>query len=1024
MLTFSLVLLFCSIVLGQQRTVTGTVTSSDDGLALPGVTVTVSDRMNIGTISDLDGHFSLTIPEGAKALTFSFIGMDHQTIDLTSAEVYNVVMKPTTIGVNEVVVTALGIKKEKKALGYAVQDVKGEALTESRDANVANALAGKIAGVQIKQNGTGVGGSTQITIRGNNSIAGNNQPLIVVDGIPIDNFASSPADYWGNSSIDKGSGLGDISPDDIESVSVLKGGAAAALYGSRAGNGVLLITTKKGIKGRGLGIALNSNLTFESPMQTPKFQNEYGQGTGGAFDANVVGSWGPQMDGQKRQMALGEYAYAARDNDLYRDFLRIGTSATNSIEMTKASEDVTFRAAITRLDNRAVVPNSGLDRTSINLSGTAKMAKWLSTEAKINYVNQNTRNRISLARDPNNIFMDNLYRPRSVAFSDYEPYRATNWKRADGKPAAYVTDHNASPDNVFWMTERNRNSDTRDRYIGMMSVDLTFTEWLSLKLRSGMDNYNFFYDMIRATGNPYWETEGSYTTYNERFKEMNSDFLLTFQKNFDKLGIVVTAGGNVMKRKSELDVNRSGALEIPDFYAISAGREHKAEYTVSKKQINSLYGTLSLSYANAYYLDATIRNDWSSTLPKNNNNFSYPSVSGSWVFSETLAQSGIELGPLSFGKLRASWAEVGNDTDPYMLTNTYTLDYNIKEGTMVVNRPNWRANPNLRNETIRSIEAGAEIRGWNNRVGLDVSYYKKNAFNQILKIAIPPATGYQYDLINAGNIQNQGWEVALNAIPLKTKDFEWSALLNWSTNKNKIISLTESTKKQILSDNTGLPFQIVAEEGGSYGDIYGTAYERDEQGNIVVGASGVPIVAANMKNLGNTMPKGMFSLSNTFTYKSVFASFLIDITYGANVYMGSIQMGTAFGTLDMTAPNRSGNLVVDGVTQDGSRNTTAISAEQYWTGINSINEAFIYDATNARFRELSVGYSVPKSYLQKTPFNSVKASLVARNLFMIHSTTKGFDPEAGFSNANGVMGVEFNSMPTLRSVGFNLNVTF
>ncbi len=1006
-----------------QFSVSGTVLHGSDKSPMPGVTVSEKGTLN-HSLTNAAGKFSIKVSSSSSILVFTFVGMKTTETAVSNRSNITVEMAEEAVNIDEVVVTALGIRREKKALGYAVQDVKGEALTRARDASIANALTGKVAGVQIKQNGTGVGGSTRIVIRGNNSIAGNNQPLIVVDGIPIDNFAASSSDYWGNSSVDKGSGLSDISPDDIETISVLKGGAAAALYGSRAGNGVLLITTKSGKSARGIGLAYSSNFSFEQPMQTPKFQNLYGQGANNTFDANVVGSWGPKMDGSIKKMALGDFAYSARDNDLYKDFLRTGTSWTNSFEMSKSVDGLSYRAGVTRLDNRAVVPNSGLDRTSIVLSGTAKMAPWLNFESKINYINQNTKNRISLARDPNNIFMDNLYRPRSVAFSDYEGFRATDWKRPDGKPAAYVTDHNASPDNVFWMTEKNRNSDKRDRYIGMVSMNLDFTDWLSLKVRTGMDNYTFYSDMIRATGNPYWEAEGSFTTYAEKFKEMNSDFLLTGKKTWNQFGLVATFGGNVMSRKSTLDVNRSGALEIPDFYAISAGREHKAEYTITDKQIKSLYGTLSLSYAEVLFLDASVRNDWSSTLARNKNSYSYPSVSGSWVFSESLKKGGMNVGPLSFGKLRASWAEVGNDTDPYMLKNYYITDYNIKEGTMSVRRQEWRANPDLRNETIRSIEAGIELKAWNNRVGVDLSYYKKNAFNQILKIAIPPATGYQYDLINAGNIQNQGWELALNATPVKSANFEWYTLINAATNKNKIISLSNTTKKQILSTASGLPFQIVAEEGGTYGDIIGTAYDRDASGKIVIGASGVPIQAAEMKNLGNTMPKGMISWSNNFNYKNFNLNFQIDLAYGAKVYMGSIQMGSMYGTLDMTTPYREGGMIVDGVLQGGGANTTAITSEQYWRGINGINEAFVYDATNARFRELSFGYSLPKSILKNSRLASIRASLVARNLFMIYSKTKGFDPEAGFSNANAVSGVEFNSMPTLRSIGFNISVGF
>ncbi|MDR1763134.1 MAG: SusC/RagA family TonB-linked outer membrane protein [Dysgonamonadaceae bacterium] len=1005
------------------RKISGTVLDAS-GEPLVGASVVEKGTKN-GTSTDIDGNFTLTVNDNS-VLEVSYLGFLTSEIAVGNKNSLQITLSEDTQALGEVVVTALGIKREKKALGYAIQDVKGDRLTESRDANVANALAGKIAGVQIRQNGTGIGGSTRITIRGNNTIAGNNQPLIVVDGVPIDNFASSPDDYWGNSQIDKGSGLGDIAPDNIESISVLKGPAASALYGSRAANGVFLVTTKNGsgAKGKGVGISLSSNLTVENPMQVPEFQNEYGQGTGGVFNNNVTGSWGPKMDGSVKEMALGSFPYSARDNDIYKDFLQTGSTWTNSLELAKATEDMTFRAGVTRLDNQSVVPNSGLDRTSIDLRATAKMAKWLSVDVKINYINQNTKNRISIARDPNNIFMDNLYRPRSVAFSDYAAYEATDWKRADGKPAAYVLDHNAAPDNVFWSVYRNRNSDKRDRYIGMAALDFTLTDWLSLKLRSGMDNYTFLYDMTRATGNPYWESEGSYRLYTERFKEINSDFLFTAKKDWGQFGAIATFGGNIRKVSNTLSNDFSGALEVPDFYSISAGREHYAQFSSSEKQVNSLYGTLSLSYEGQYYLDLTGRNDWSSTLSKENNSYFYPSVGASWVFSETLKRAGIGAGPLSFGKLRASWARVGNDTDPYRLINTYSLNYNVKEGTMQVTRDDWRANPNLKNETVQSIEAGLEVRAWDDRVGLDLSWYKMNAFDQILKVALPPATGYKYDLINAGNIQNTGWEAALNATPVKTRNLTWETTLNWSTNKNKVIELREGLTSQDLSLGA-LPISIVAEVGGSYGDIYGTAYLRDDNGNKIIDANGIPVMATERKKLGNAMPDGMLGWSNTFNYKNMYLSFLIDLNYGGSIFMGSINMGTNAGTLAMTADHRDGGLIVEGVNQsDGKPNTTAITAQQYWTGINGINEEFLYDATNARFRELTFGYNLPASLLKNTPFAAVKASLVARNLFMIYSKTKGFDPEAGYSSASSALGAEYCSMPTMRSIGFNIKVTF
>jgi TonB-linked SusC/RagA family outer membrane protein len=1013
------------IALLSQQTgrVTGTV---EDNLGpVAGASLLVKGT-STGTITDLDGRFTLEGVKTGDVIRVSFIGYITQEILYTGQSTLTIRLQEDSQALDEVVVTALGIKREKKALGYAMQEVKGDQLIETRDANVANSLAGKVAGVQIRQNGTGVGGSTKILIRGNNSITGNNQPLIVVDGVPIDNFSGETADYWGNSNADKGSGISDISPDDIESISVLKGPAAAALYGSRAGNGVVMITTKRGAAGKGVGVSFNTNLTVENPMQAPEFQNEYGQGSNGLFDADKIGSWGARMDGKTVATALGNLPYSARDNDVYKDFARTGNTWTNSLDIQKATEDISFRAAVTRLDNEAVVPNSGMNRTSVTLRSTAKLAKWLAADVKINYVNQNTRNRIAVAADPNNIFYESLLIPRSIAYSDFLPYESNNWKREDGRPAGYVFTHNASPRNPYWSAYRNQNSDKRDRYIGFAALDFTFTNWLSLKLRTGIDNYTSTYDLTRATGNPYWENNGSYRTQTEQFKEMNSDFLFTAQGKWGNLSVVGTAGGNIMARSTSLNTAFSGNLVIPDLYAIANGQSHEATYWKSRKQINSLYATASLSWIDFLYLDVTGRNDWSSTLPKDNASYFYPSVGGSWVFSQMLNQMGKGLGALTFGKLRVSWAQVGNDTEPYQLLDYYSINYNIKDGIFTAGSQNYIANPNLKSETIQSWELGLELRGFNNRLGLDIAYYKKNAFDQILKISVPAATGYQYKMINAGNIQNQGWEVALNATPVKTASgFLWETFINWSKNSNKIIELTEDTKKQVLSDGTGISnLQIVAEEGGAFGDIYGYAYERDANGNVVVGDDGLPIQASDMKLLGNNQPEWMLGWSNEFSFKNFTLGFLIDLNYGGNVFMGSIQTGANNGNLAMTLEGRENGLVFEGITKDGAANTKVVDAQSYWNKLSGITEAFIYDATNARLREVSFGYTLPRNWLDKTPFTGIKASLVARNLFMIYSKTEGFDPEAGFSNGSKTQGYEFGSMPTMRSVGFNINVSF
>ncbi|WP_278623744.1 SusC/RagA family TonB-linked outer membrane protein [Parabacteroides gordonii] len=1013
-------LVACGYLSAQQ--VSGVVTDANDGFGLPGVSVLVPGTTN-GTITDVDGNYTLDV-DGGKDLQFSYIGYATITVAINGKTKIDVELSEDTQKIDEVVVTALGIKREKKALGYSMQELKGESLTQTRDANVANALAGKVAGLQIKQNGTGVGGSTRIVIRGNNSIAGNNQPLVVVDGVPIDNFSGGTDDFYGNGNVDKGSGMSDISPDDIESMSVLKGPAAAALYGSRAGNGVVMITTKKGSQSKGVGVNYNLNFTAENPMQTPTFQNVYGQGAAGAFDNNVYGSWGPKMDGSTKDMALGSFGYAARNNNLYKDFLRTGTSWTNSVDISKSSEDITFRAGVTRLDNKGVVPNSGLDRTSINLRSTAKLAKWLSADVKVNYINQHTNNRIKLATDPDNIFLNYLSMPRSVGFSDYSGYESNNWKRADGSAAGFVVDHKTNAESPFWSAYRMTNNDKKDRLIGFAALDFTFTDWLSLKLRSGMDNYTVQYEWVRGTGTPYWETNGSMQAKSEKFNEINSDFLLTAKGNWDRFGIVGTVGGNIMYRSTALYTENSGEFIIPDFHAIANGKTHGGEYEKTRKQINSVYATASMSWDDYLYLDLTARNDWSSTLPKDNASYFYPSVGASWIFTQMINKMGGSTGFLTFGKLRASWAQVGNDTDAYMLRDYYKIGYDIKGGIFSANNEDWMANPNLKNETINSWELGLELKGFNNRVGVDLAYYKKNSKDQILKIDVPSATGFKKKMINAGNIENSGVEIALNATPVITETgFTWDTQLNWSKNKNKVVSLTSDTKEQILSDPSVTFLKIVAHEGGAFGDIYGYAYERDDNGNIMVGADGVPLRSEDMVKLGNNQPDWMLGWNNSFSYKNFSLNFLIDMRKGGDVYMGSIRQGSTNGSLEMTLDGREDGIVVPGVLADGSKNTQNVSAEKYWNGISGITEAWMYDATNIRLRELSLGYSVPKSMLSKTPFTALKLSFVARNLFMIYSKTKGFDPEAAYTSGNA-QGIEYGSMPTMRSLGFNLNVAF
>jgi TonB-linked SusC/RagA family outer membrane protein len=1020
-------ILFCSWQFAlAQRTITGTVTDAKDGSTIPGVNIVVKGTTT-GTITDINGTYSVKLAANEQTLVFSFLGYESKEVAVGNENTVNVALTQSAEVIEGVVVTALGIKREKKALGYSMQELKGDAITETRDPNVVNALSGKIAGLDIKQASTGPSGSSRMIIRGNNSISSNNQPLVVVDGIPINSSTGGTDDYWGNRNVDRGSGIADISPDDIETISVLKGPAASALYGSRAGNGVVMITTKKGTKKKGLGVSFNTNNTWESPMETPDFQNEYGQGVNGNFDVASEGSWGGKMDGSSVAALMGSKAYSPAGNDLYKDFLQTGFTSTNSLEIANSSDNTTLRLGVTRLDNKGVVPNTKFQRTSFDVRATSKWDK-LSADVKINYIKQLTDNRLKLAGDPDNIFQNYLIMPRSVAMADYRGYESSKYAfPTTGAPAAYISNYGGMSRSPYWSAYRNTNNDNKDRVIGFLALQYDFTSWLNLKARYGLDNNSTIYTDVLASGTPYWNTQGytgDYRVTQEKAFEQNADFLLTAQGNLtEKIKGVLTLGGNLMNSKNYYQLSQAQGLIIPDFYAIPNGVIRESAYTTSEKEIRSWYGTASLSYNNWAYLDVTGRNDVSSTLPAANRSYFYPSVGGSIVVTQLLENKGIKTGPISFAKVRASWAEVGNDTGPYMLRDYYNILF--VSGVLTASPDNYKTNPDLKPESIKSTELGFDVRMFNNRLGFDFTWYKKNAFDQIIKIAVPPATGYQYNLLNAGNVENKGIELSLNANIVAQKDFTWDLILNYSKNTNKIIELTDNTNIQLLSDPSVSFLKVVAEVGGLYGDILGYTYQRNAEGQILVDDNGIPLKSEEMSKLGNYQPKWMMGLSNNFGYKGFNLGFLIDMRYGGSIYMGSIKSGAAAGTLAMTLDGREGGMVVPNsvVKSTGAANTKNVTPQAYWGGVSGITEEWMYDASNVCFRELSLGYTIPSEIAAKMKLNSIKVSLVGRNLFMISSSTKGFNPEATYSTGNA-QGIEYGTMPQLRSIGFNLNLNF
>lgn len=1032
---------------GSKIAVKGVVTDAT-GEPLAGATVSEKGTTN-GTMTGIDGDFSLSVASDG-ILTATYVGFNSKEVAVNGQTTINISLTEDSKVLDEVVVTALGIKRDRKSLGYALSEVKGDQLTETRDANIANSLTGKVAGLQVKSAASGAGGSSRIVLRGNSSIDGNNQPLVVVDGVPIDAGTGADNDnIWGEGVYDRGSGMSDISPDDIASISILKGPAAAALYGSRAGNGVIMITTKTGKESKGFSASYSTNLTFESPMMYPNFQNKYGQGVNGEYaTSNAANSWGYEMDGKEVVDYVGRKVKYAPGADM-KDFLRTGTSWTNSVEVSSSSDKNSIRFAVTDLRNKGIVPNNDFSRTSATLRATAQLTNKLSVDVKGSFIKQNTDNMVKLGASPDNIFYQFLLMPRSVQLSDFDlgdrgyvssyknrvigyafPYGTKTATGIDmtGRTVSYADPTAGNVANPYWSTYMNTTNDRKTRFIGLASLKYEFAEWLNIQGRYGIDYTNSQLKDIQATGAPTWYLEkgGNISTSKNDSYEMNADVLLTFNKQLtDKLGLVATAGGNIMYNRSDGIWSSANGLKIEHFYSLSNGLRPLASNTLYRKQINSVYGTASFAWDNMLYLDMSARNDWSSSLNSDNRSYFYPSIGASWLVTETLHKANINTGPINYGKIRLSWAQVGNDTSPYRLYNYRNIQV-AEDGTLLGNKDQVEAFYNLKNETVNSWEVGLEMRAFDNRLGLDFAFYNKETKDQILRMNTPPEiAGYSYKFVNAGNVRNRGVEVLLTGTPVATKDFTWDVALNWSKNSNKILELGEGITTQILSDAS---YQgqiiVVAEEGGSFGDMKGRKYMRDDNGNLILDEDGLPTFNSNFEKVGNYNPDWMGGLTNTLRYKDFTLSFQIDMRYGGDVYMGSYRSGASAGTLDFTEANRAdGSLEVHGVNQDGNAVVEKTNAQRYWGRLATGTEPWIYDATNIRLRELSIGYSIPRKVLAKTPIKGAKISFVGRNLWMIYSKTDGFDPEAGFSTGNA-QGIETGSMPTLRSLGFNVNLTF
>ncbi len=1038
----------------QPGKITGKVTSVAEPQGLPGVNVVIKGTTT-GVITDINGNYQINVPDKNVTLQFSFIGFQTKEVEAGGQSTIDVVLSEDIQSIDEVVVTALAIQRNKESLGYSIQQVGNEEFTQAKENNVINSLAGKVSGLQISTTPSGVDGSTRVVLRGISSLSGNNRPLIVIDGIPVDGGTfSSAGTSSGDDSKDMGDALSDINPEDVESMSVLKGAGASAAYGSRGANGVILITTKKGLKKKGIGVSISSNFTLEQAYMYPDMQNVYGQGAFGEYPDNIeaikgtepyIWSWGPKMQGQTFTSYLGEPAPFVPQPNPYKEFYDNGSSFTNTVAFEGGDAVTNFRASITNQNSTGIIPNNTLNKQTLNLRGVTKLGKIIDLDGKITYIHHKAENRPYLSENQGNAGWAFNNMPRNISLDDLKNNTVDEqgnelwaWDRTAGNP--------------YWALENKQNFDTRDRIQSLLSTNFHILDNLNLLARSGFDFMNRTAREYAASGS---RNEANYKGwYNQGWEntvEWNTDALLTYKTKLSQdISIDLNLGGNYRSNQGKGIYQNGQNWRVPDFYRMSNLEEYGTSEGLGEKEVWSVLGLGQISWKNYLYFDYTLRNDWSSTLPVegNLNSYFYHSENLSFLFTELLK---INPSVLSSGKIRGSYAKVGNDTGPYNLSNYYNV-YQSQLPYSTGGMGNTLANSRLMPENTYSWEIGTNLSFLNDKLVVDFTWYDAYTVNQIMKVKTSPATGWADRWINSGELSNKGFELQINGTPIdQTGGLRWDITFNMSKNISKVVSLYKDDYQDVQNvvlKTSVMDWAIVeARVGGTFGEIYGIDYARDEKGNKLIDDSGYAL-RGEYKKLGDINPDFIGGLSNKLTYKNFNLSFLIDFQMGGEYYSHSSLyrdlMGTGTTSLrgreewDSTHQGYGYFLPIPGVFPDGYIEDGIVAS----TGqpndkpvqpmlrhveilVNrGIVTDYIMDASNVRFRELVFGYTFPKKWLDKTFITRANLSLVGRNLFFIYLATKNIDPEAGFSAGNFGNAFELNTMPGTRSYGFNLELSF
>ncbi|MDO9553288.1 SusC/RagA family TonB-linked outer membrane protein [Rhodonellum sp.] len=1027
----------------EKVNIKGVVVDKVSGETLPGVNVLVKGK-NLGTATDIDGKFYLELEEN-DVLTISFIGYETREIKASNQSVFKILLSPTEQAMQEVIITALGIKREEASLGYSTQSVTARQLTDARSNNWTNSLAGKVAGLQVVGAGAGPMGSQRITLRGETSLnLNNNEALIVVDGVPI-NGQISGTGFGGHlnsdSPVDFGSAVSDLNQEDIESVTVLKGPAAAALYGSRAANGALIITTKGGKKNqKGIGVSFNSNISTErTGLRWPEYQYEYGEGRTAEYysylnsedgpntSTNVAAgrAWGPKFNGQMYYQYNPDHPEGIPSErtpwkaypDYIKGYFNPGYTITNNISLDGATDKSSARVSVTHMKNNWIMPNTGFERLSVSTALDHQISEKLKITSRVNYVNKKS----------DNLPMSGYNNQTAMYFMiiGTTPSTDINWFKDYWKPGLEQIEQknpfNPGPDNVYLQAYEMLNTIDKHGVIGSVSANYDFSEKLSLMLRTGLDLSN----ENRTQRRPYSMTKYPRGMFRQQAVfnyEINSDFLVSYKDSFGpNFNVSVHAGGNTMINQNNFNGVYADQLAMPGLYMISNSLDQPvADPRLLRRSINSLYASGQLDYKGMFYVDITGRNDWSSTLPIQNNSFFYPSVSTSLILDEAFNLPSM----FSFAKVRMSYAQVGNDTRPYQTARYYDQIY----ATSFTNNATL-FNADLKPEITTAYEAGIDLRLWQNKIGIDITAYQSDSRNQILAIPLDITTGYQRILTNAGLIRSKGLEVVLNTKPLTRPNFSWNSTFNWSYNRSYVIELAEGLNNQIIGQHSVVSLE--ARVGGRMGDLYGLGFQRSPQGDIIYNSSGLPAqLDPERKNWGNAFPDWRAGILNQFSFGKFRASVLFDGQLGGNVFSMTNHKLNTLGKTKVTLPGREEGIIGEGVVRNGdgtfSPNTVRTTAARYYDEYykHSNVETNIFDASFIKLREARIEYSLPLTFIKRIGIQQASVALYGRDL-LLFTKFPAFDPEVAMLNSGAFLpGVEMTQFPSTRTIGMNLSLKF